>query len=214
MTMPFLAPVLDLLIGLCLRLLVALVVAAARLAWRVASSAVTEHPGLSFLGVLVAQREGWIASPWVPFLLAGLGVLAIVRFFTAHPPAEVARRAQREARRTYEAGAAVTTTARKAARWATDKARKPHRGGDDLPPPPRTVATDQATDWKGEPLDDAGRRLHAYRENGYRGWLDWDGHPVDHDGTRITARTDAGERIIADIDAIPMGPAQGVKADA
>ena len=135
--MPFLAPVLDLLIGLCLRLLVALVVAAARLAWRVASSAVTEHPGLSFLGVLVAQREGWIVSPWIPFALAAFGVLAVVRFFTAHPPADVARRAQREARRTYEAGAAITTTARKAGRWATGKARRPHRQGDDLPPPPR-----------------------------------------------------------------------------
>jgi hypothetical protein len=135
--MPLIAPILDLVVGLAIRFTIWLVVAAAKLVARFVWSAITEHPGFTFLGVLVARDAGWITSPWGPFALAALGVLAIVRFFTSHPPTEVARQVRQETRKAYEAGAAVTGTGRKAGRWVADRFHRDHEP--DLPPPPAAI---------------------------------------------------------------------------
>jgi hypothetical protein len=135
--MPLIAPILDLVIGLAVRFTIWLVVAAAKLAARFVWSAISEHPGLTFLAVVAARDLGWITSPWIPFVLAALGVLAIVRFCTAHPPAEVARQVRQEARKAHDAGAAVTGTGRKAGRWVAGRF---HRDDEpDLPPPPGAI---------------------------------------------------------------------------
>lgn len=118
--MPLIGPVLDLLIGLMLRLLVWLVVVTVKLAARCAWSAILNHPGLVFLGVLVAQREGWVTWTYTPLALGALGVLAVVRFFMGHPPVQVAKSVQGEVAKAYRAGLAVRDGGRKARRFVTE----------------------------------------------------------------------------------------------
>ncbi len=34
------------------------------------------------------------------------------------------------------------------------------------------------TDWKGDPLDEVGKRFYGLRESGYTGWINEDGYPT------------------------------------
>lgn len=142
--MPLLQPMVDLVLGLALRFIVWAVVAGAKLAARLLWSAVSEYPGFTFIGLLTARDAGWISSPWLPFVLAALGVLAIVRFLTAHPPAEIAQQVRREARKAVATGAAITESGRKARGWVHRRRRTDQL--DEMPLPPRPVATDTAGD--------------------------------------------------------------------
>jgi hypothetical protein len=175
----------------------------------------------------------------IPLIATGLVILAVARFFSAHDVAAMTRRSRRIA---GSASRGMRRHARRLERKATKKARRwwRDRNNDDGPeprpgkgvadeavdglrPPPRPVDTERSTDGFGDPLDDSGKRLFAYREAGYRGWLDQDGHPVSEDGTRITATDADGAPIVAHIGpdrpataaepepvpaVIPLGPAR------
>jgi hypothetical protein len=207
-------PVVDIIIGLFLRVIIWCVVTTVRFVVRTAWSLLTDHPGLSFLMATVALNEGWWSSPWAPYALLGLGALAVARLFSVHPPSELRDRALGAHRSTVRHLARASATgemARETFGKVGDRARRVFRRDKHelpaMPAPPRPVATERTADVFGDPLDDAGRRLFAYRDAGYGGWLDQDGHPVDEHGTRITATGPDGAPIVADVDAvIPLGP--------
>jgi hypothetical protein len=116
----------TLVLGLTLRLLVwltlKLVVGAARLVW----TCVTEHPAATFLLVLTAHREDWVTSTWTPYVLVLLAVLAAVRFFVAHPPAQILKRARQERDNAQKVASTVVATGNKARAFAR-KVRRAER---------------------------------------------------------------------------------------
>lgn len=200
----------DLVIGLFIQVLLWLVVWFVRLVWNCGRTMLVDHPGLSGLLLVASVNAGWIdpgeLAPWVPLAVAGLFGLATVRFLGEHSVRDVIDDARGRYDRRAESAGETAAKVRRAREWF-------HREPAELPAPPRAVTTERVTGALDMPLDDAGRRLFAYRENGWTGGVDQDGHPVDEHGTRVTATDAAGERIVADVNgAIPLGPAEEVRA--
>jgi hypothetical protein len=189
---PLLEPLLELVLGLAVRVFIWLLWAGVKFVARCVSTMVVDHPGLSSLLLAAAYREGWITdnapwlAPWVPCLLVGLVLLAVARFFTTHEPKEIRERVEREARKVRRAAAPVVA--------GRDWLRKRTHDRADLPPPPALAeAVDlppvpiRTHDGLGQPLDDNGRRFFALRDSGYRGWIDHLGVAVDQNGAPLDA---------------------------